>query len=159
MTNLATHPEAILRHVSDLPFVDIGDGNLLQLLNVDLANGVWTVRTKFVPGMTVPTHRHTGIVHAFTLTGRWYYLEYPDDVNAPGAYLFEPAGSVHTLHVPADNEGLTDIWFTIHGANLNMDADGNIVSVTDAASTLARYRKLCEEQHGLPDPPVVVINH
>ena len=159
MTNLATHPEAILRHVDDLPFVDIGEGNLLQLLNVDLANGVWTVRTKFQPGMTVPTHRHTGIVHAFTLTGRWYYLEYPNDVNAPGAYLFEPAGSVHTLHVPVDNTGLTDIWFTIHGANLNMDADGNIVSVSDAHSTLARYRKLCAEQHGLADPPVVVINN
>ena len=157
MTNVATHPEAILRHPEDLPFVDTGDGNLLQLLNVDLANGVWTVRTQFVPGTTVQTNKHTGIVHAFTLTGRWYYLEYPNDVNTAGSYLFEPAGSVHTLHVPADNTGVTDVWFTIHGANLNMDADGTIVRVSDAHSTLARYRELCAEQHGLAEPPVVVI--
>jgi quercetin dioxygenase-like cupin family protein len=153
MTNVAPHPTAILRHVDDLPFVDVGDGNLLQL---DLASGVWTVRTRFVPGTTVQTHRHTGSVHAFTQTGRWHYLEYPDDVNRAGSYLFEPAGSVHTLHVPADNTEVTDVWFIVHGANLNLDGAGNVVSVSDAHSHLARYRALCAEQHGLADPPVVV---
>ena len=29
---------------------------------------------------------------------------------------------VHTLHVPADNDVPTDVWFTIHGANLDLGA-------------------------------------
>ena len=156
MTNLATHPEAILRHSEALPFVSFGEGNSLQLLQVDLAAGVWTVRAQFSAGLTVQTHRHTGAVHAFTNAGSWHYLEYPNDINLPGSYLFEPAGSVHTLHVPASNTEITDIWFIINGANLNLDTDGNIVSVSDAHSVLARYRAACAEQHGLADPPVVV---
>ncbi len=156
MSDLVTHPSAILRHTEDLPFVDAGNGTHLQLMQVDLAVGIWTLRTRFDAGTTIRTHRHTGVVHAFTTTGRWHYLEYPNDVNEPGSYLFEPAGSVHTLHVPAANDTVTDVFFIIHGANLNLDGAGNVESVTDAHSVLADYRALCEQQHGLGDPPVVV---
>ncbi len=114
-------PAAILRREEELPFVDIGDGSTLQLLQVDLASGIWVVRNHFAPGTTIQTHKHTGPVFAFTQKGRWHYLEYPDAVNVAGSYLYEPAGSVHTLHVPEDNDGVTDVWFTIHGANLNLD--------------------------------------
>jgi quercetin dioxygenase-like cupin family protein len=150
-------PAAILRREEDLPFVDIGDGSTLQLLQVDLANGVWVVRNHFAPGMTVQTHKHTGPVFAFTQKGRWHYLEYPNDVNVAGSYLYEPAGSVHTLHVPEDNTEVTDVWFTIHGANLNLDANGNVELVIDAHTILPFYREVCAQQHGIPDPPVVVI--
>ena len=158
MTNVATHPEAILRHPEALPFVDTGGGVELQLVQVDLAAGVWTVRTRFAAGVTIQTHKHTGAVHAFTLAGSWHSIEYPNDVNKAGSYLFEPAGSVHTLHVPEDNAGVTDAWFVIHGANLHLDEAGNIVSLTDAHSVLARYRDLCRQQHGLAEAPVVVLD-
>ena len=116
------------------------------------------IRNRFVPGTTVQTHRHTGSVYAFTVSGAWHYLEGPDDVNMAGSYLFEPANSVHTLHVLDDNEGMTDVWFTIHGANLNLDAEGRVEYVIDAATVLAFYRAACAEQHGLPDPPVLVVD-
>lgn len=157
MTSIETAPSAILRKERDLPFVDLPDGSTLQLLQVDLANGVWVVRNQFVPGALVQTHKHTGCVYAFTQKGRWHYLEYPNDMNEAGSYLFEPAGSVHTLHVPEDNDGLTDVWFTIYGANLNLSADGQVEYVIDAQSILAAYRAFCEAQHGITDPPVVVI--
>lgn len=157
MTSVETAPSAILRKEHDLPFVDLPDGSTLQLLQVDLANGVWVVRNQFVAGATVQTHKHTGAVYAFTQTGRWHYLEYPDDMNEAGSYLYEPAGSVHTLHVPDDNDGLTDVWFTIHGANLNLTPDGQVEYVIDAHSILVAYRAFCEAQHGITDPPVVVI--
>ena len=83
----------------------------MQLLQADLANGVWIVRSLFPPGVTIQTHKHTGHVYAFTQSGQWHYLESPEALNTAGSYLFEPAGSVHTLHVPADNEGDTDVWF------------------------------------------------
>jgi hypothetical protein len=61
------------------------------------------------------------------------------------------------LHVPDSNDGVTDVWFTIHGANLNLDADGRVETVIDAGSVLSYYRYLCARQHGLAEPPVVVI--
>lgn len=156
MTAVETPPSAILRHEDQLPFIDLGDFTL-QLLQVDLASGIWVVRNQFKPGAQVPTHKHTGPVFAFTQTGAWHYLEYPNDVNVAGSYLYEPAGSVHTLHCLDDNDGLTDVWFTIHGANLNLDAEGNVESVTDAHGILPFYRAVCADQHGIDDPPVVVI--
>ncbi|HVM07254.1 MAG TPA: 2,4'-dihydroxyacetophenone dioxygenase family protein [Acidimicrobiales bacterium] len=157
MTTLDAAPLALLRSETELPFVTLLDGSLLQLLHVDLANGVWTVRNKFKAGSTVQTHKHTGVVHAFTQSGSWYYLEYPDSVNRAGSYLFEPAGSVHTLHVPETNTEDTDVWFTIHGANLNLDENGNVVFVLDAQTILMYYRLRCKEEHGIEDPPVVVV--
>src|ERR1019366_9161983 len=111
MTMTDLPPTAIHRGEKELPFVDIGDGATLQLLQVDLSNGVWIVRNHFPPDTTIQTHKHTGHVLAFTQKGSWFYKEYPDVVNTAGSYLYEPAGSIHTLHVPATNKGVTDVWF------------------------------------------------
>jgi 2,4'-dihydroxyacetophenone dioxygenase len=43
----------------------------------------------------------------------------------------------------------------MYGMNLNLDAEGNVVSVSDGAGTLAFYLALCEQQ-GLAKPPVLV---
>lgn len=150
-------PPTIHRAERDLPFVTLADGIDLQLLQVDLAAGVWVVRNRFRPGVTVQTHKHTGHVHAFTLAGTWHYLESPEAVCRAGSYLFEPAGSTHTLHVPAGNDEVTDVWFTVHGANLNLDAQGRVEVVVDAHLLLPLYRAMCEQQHGIDDPPVVVL--
>jgi len=89
-----------------------------------------------------------------TLAGSWKYLEYPD-VNTAGSYLFEPAGSIHTLTVPATETAITDVWFAIYGANLNLDAAGNVESVIDAELIHQVYLAGCEMQ-GLPRPNVIV---
>jgi hypothetical protein len=146
-------PRALHRGEEELPFVALGDGTHLQLLQADVEAGIWVVRTRFEPGVTIPRHKHTGPVFAFTQAGSWKYLEYPE-VNVAGSYLYEPAGSVHTLTVPADVEGMTDVWFTIHGANLNLDDDGNVTTVVDAGGILEFYVALCEAI-GVTDPPVI----
>lgn len=150
-------PTAIHRSEDELPFVDLGEGTTLQVLQVDLASGAWVIRNRFAPDTTVQIHRHTGHVLAFTLSGSWHYLESPEAINTAGSYLYEPAGSVHTLHVPASNDEPTDVWFAIHGANLNLDAAGAVELVIDAPLILAIYRDLCAQQHGLSDPPVIVV--
>jgi 2,4'-dihydroxyacetophenone dioxygenase len=146
-------PLALHRGENDLPWVDLGDGSDLQLLQVDVEAGLWVIRTRFQPGYLVPTHKHTGEVFAFTISGSWKYVEYPE-VNTAGSYLFEPAGSIHTLTVPETNEGLTDVWFAIRGANLNLDDDGNVTSVVDAGGIRDFYFAMCE-QMGLPRPDVI----
>ena len=155
-----TQPEAVAgtpashhRAERDLPFVPYQDGVVFQLLRVDLEAGLWVVRARFDPGVTIQRHRHTGAVHAVTLSGSWRYLEYPE-VNTAGSYLFEPAGAVHTLHVPATNDGITDIWFAIRGANLDLDADGNVEHVLDAGAVLEIYRSRCAAA-GHPAPDVI----
>jgi quercetin dioxygenase-like cupin family protein len=153
MTTTPTVPRALHRAESDNPFVDLGDGSTLQVMQVDVEAGLWVIRTRFQPGYLVQTHRHTGEVFAFTLSGSWKYREYPE-VNTAGSYLFEPAGSVHTLTVPESNSEPTDVWFAIRGANLNLDDDGNVTSVVDASTILQAYRALCEAQ-GLPTPDVI----
>ena len=153
MTLYAAAPTAIHRGEDELPFVQLDDGGALQLLQVDLTNGLWILRMRWPAGLTMQTHKHTGTVYAFTLSGRWHYLESPE-VNTAGSYLFEPAGSVHTLTVPADNTEITDVWFAVSGSNLNLDADGNVESVTDAETVLRSYRSRCRKM-GIDDPPVI----
>jgi hypothetical protein len=145
---------AIHRSESDLPFVPFLEGVEVQLLQVDLDQGLWILRTRFQPGITIATHKHTGSVFAVTLAGSWKYLEYPD-VNTAGSYLFEPAGSIHTLTVPADVKGVTDVWFAIYGANLNLDANGNVEAVIDAEFVYHFYLTACREM-GVSNPPVIL---
>lgn len=157
MSIVSTEPPTVHRGEDELPFVNLGDGSLLQVLQVDLGAGIWIIRNRFVPGTSVQRHRHTGAVYAFTQSGSWHYIESPDSVNTAGSYLYEPAGSVHTLTVPDTNEGLTDVWFTIHGANLNLRDDDSVEMVIDAQTVLDFYRAMCEAEHGLADPPVIVL--
>ena len=146
-------PRALHLGEEDAPFVDLGNGVELQVLKIDVEAGLWVIRNRFQPGLVVERHKHTGCVHAFTLSGSWKYVEYPE-VNRAGSYLFEPAGSVHTLIVPEDNTEVTDVWFAIQGANLNLDEDDKIQMVIDAALIRDVYLGACEAA-GLPRPPVI----
>ena len=124
----------------DLPFADIGNGSKLKVIQVRAKEGLWIVENIFMKGFELQTHRHTGPVFAFTTSGAWKYKEY-DYVNRAGSFLYEPAGSVHTLQCIEDE---THAWFQIYGALLNLDSAGNVESVSDGAETLAAYYALCE---------------
>ena len=151
------NPKDIVRVVTpdDAPWADTGMGILLKVVRFDLQRGTWVIYNRFNPGVQLQTHRHTGCVDAFTSAGRWHYLEYDFYVTA-GSYLFEPANSVHTLHVPEDNDGDTDVAFTIEGALLNLDEDGSVESVSDGANTLEAYYAMLETQ-GDPRPNGIIV--
>jgi len=128
-----------------LPYVDLGDGSAIQLLHVDLNTGLWISRVRFQPGCTIERHYHTGSVFAVTLEGNWYYKEYPEAINGPGSYLFEPAGSVHTLTISQQATAPALVWFAVYGANVNIAADGAVSSIVDAAQVLGAYRALAAD--------------
>jgi len=146
-------PAALHRGTDDLPWMPLNEGVSFQLLQVNVEAGLWVLRSRFAPGLTVQRHRHTGEVYAFTVSGAWKYLEYPE-INRAGSYLYEPAGSIHTLHALADNDEPADVFFAIRGANLNLTPDGKVESVTDAGKILKIYRRECEA-HGVPMPDVI----
>lgn len=148
-----TTTEAVHLGDDEIPWVDTGSGVEIKLVQANIDLGLWIVRNRFAPGTVVQKHKHTGQVFGYTLTGAWKYAEYPY-VNRAGSFLFEPAGSEHTLSVLEDNTELTDVWFQIYGANLNLDADGNVESITDAGGIYQAYMMLCEAQ-GLGRPNVL----
>ncbi|WAG80989.1 2,4'-dihydroxyacetophenone dioxygenase family protein [Metapseudomonas furukawaii] len=138
--------EAILLLESDLPWVNLPDGSKIQLLHVDLNQNLWITRNRMKPGFGVNTHYHTGPVFAVTLSGEWFYKEYADKVNKAGAYLFEPAHSLHTLCVAEDAKEDADVWFAIFGSNIDIDDEGNVINILDAKKMLTGYRALCAAQ-------------
>jgi quercetin dioxygenase-like cupin family protein len=150
MTAIHEAPTAVHVGADDLPWVDIGDGAKLKVIQVKETEGLWIIENVFQAGFEVQKHRHTGPVWGYTVSGAWKYKEY-DYVNRAGSFLYEPAGSVHTLQCVEDD---TRVWFHMYGANLNLDADGNVESVIDGAGTLEVYYLLCEAA-GLPRPDVL----
>ena len=86
-----------MRGADDVPMVRIGPGVSIQYLQVDLQRDIRVTRAQLEPGLKLRRHTHTGHVFAWTLGGSWLYTEYPQDVNVAGCYLYEEAGSSHTL--------------------------------------------------------------
>lgn len=148
--------EAILIERDDLPFISLPDGSEVQLLQVDLTNNLWIVRSRFKPGFCIDTHYHTGTVYAFTESGEWYYKEYPKLINKAGSYLFEPAQSVHTLTVSGDASEDAVVSFVINGCNINVDEKGNVTSIIDAQTILKIYRQLCQAEGKNPDGVIII---
>lgn len=128
---------------ADLPWLVGEDGTGLQVLHIDLNQGLWVLNVRWPAGRRVATHYHTGPVYAVTRTGCWYYEEYPETRNTAGSYLYEPAHSVHTLIVPEDNSGPTEVWFAIHGANIDIDDEGQVLGVIDARTMLENWQRGC----------------
>jgi quercetin dioxygenase-like cupin family protein len=148
---LQTVPESIHIGADDLPFVEIGDGSQLKVLQVKQGEGLWIIENVFQSGYEVQTHRHTGPVFGYTTSGAWKYKEY-DYVNRAGSFLYEPAGSVHTLQCVEDD---TRVWFQMYGANINLDEQGDITSVVDGSVTLQFYLAACKEM-GVAEPNVLI---
>ena len=151
MTVTEPRTHAVHLGAADLPFVDIGDGSKLKVIQVKAEEGLWIVENVFQAGYEVQRHKHTGPVYAYTTSGAWKYAEY-EYVNRAGSFLYEPAGSVHTLQAIEDD---THVWFQMYGANLNLDADGNIESIFDGPGTLEMYLMLAEAE-GFDRPDVLV---
>ena len=95
---------------------------------LDSEHGIWVIYARFDPGTVLPKHFHTGTVHFYTTAGSWHYVEYPDDVQTEGSYLFEPAGSIHTLRTDEGAEG----FIMVNGANVNFNPDDTFMNIMDA---------------------------
>lgn len=95
---------------------------------LDPDNGVWVLFARFDAGTILPRHFHTGVVHFYTTAGSWNYVEYPEDVQTAGSYLFEPAGSIHTFSSKEGTEG----FMVINGANINLNDDDSLMFIMDS---------------------------
>lgn len=83
--------------------------------------------------------RHAGPVHAFTLRGRWSYLEHEWEA-VPMSYAFEPPGETHTLVVPDDVTEMITL-FHVTGGYVYVDPDGAALGYEDVFTKLAAARR------------------
>jgi quercetin dioxygenase-like cupin family protein len=126
----------------------LSEGVHVKPLRLDLEAGTWVVLARFSPGAQVPLHYHTGVAEVYTMSGSWHYLEYPDQPQTAGSYMYEPAGSVHTFVCPETNTEDTVLFIRVEGANINFTEDGQFHSILDA--TMIRHLvDALAEQRGL----------
>lgn len=97
-------------------------------LFLDPENGVWVLYVRFDPGTRLPRHFHTGVVHFTTTKGSWNYVEYPEDLQTAGSYLYEPGGSIHTFESKEGTEG----FMYVEGANVNLNDDDSLMFIMDS---------------------------
>ena len=139
----------------ELPWVEQGPGIEMKVLRVSDDFGTWVVMNRFQPGVTLPTHRHSGGVTAYTVSGRWRYLEH-DFVAGSGSVVREPACSAHTLTVDADWTEPAVVFFVIEGSLAHIGPDGMLWGISDAQTERARYLELAAEQ-GSPVPEGAIL--
>ena len=125
----------------------------MRLLQVDPDREMSVTHGLMAAGLAVGTHRHAGPVQMWTMSGSWRYLEH-EFVNRAGSYLYEPTGSVHTLQVPADNDGPTEVLSIVYGDVEYLDPYGDVLYVSNWKRTLEQYYEACEAA-GLPRPDVL----
>ena len=76
--------------------------------------------------------------------------EYPDDPQTEGSYLYEPPGTVHTLHIPEDVE-VVEGFMVVNGVNVTFDDDGNYLG-TDHAGSMEELILQTAREQGVPLP-------
>ncbi len=146
MSLTATPPiESRVVDPASLPWAIWMEGLSVKILRANLETNEYTLLVRFAPGVELPRHRHFGAVHAWTIQGRWHYLEYDWDATT-GTYVHEPAGSVHTLKVHDDNDGDTVVLFAMQGGLVLLGPNDEVWMYEDAESALDRYRIALEQQ-------------
>lgn len=97
----ATEPEPADRlHTKEMPWIPTSPGKSFRPLRFE-ADG-WSELMRLEPGSLVARHRHTGLVHAFSLSGSRRILE-SGEIVGPGDYVYEPAGLIDAWEAVGDH--------------------------------------------------------
>jgi hypothetical protein len=134
----------------EIPWAELAPGIEMKVLRIGAGGDRYTLMNRFAPGTVLPRHLHHGEVHAWTIAGRWGYLEY-DWVAGPGDYIHEAAGSIHTLAVPVDSPEPAVVQFVIENGMDFLDDEGQPFHTEDAATITDLYFSALDAA-GIPRP-------
>ncbi|MBX2878657.1 MAG: 2,4'-dihydroxyacetophenone dioxygenase family protein [Granulosicoccus sp.] len=112
-------------------------------LHINTSLGYYVHLLRVTRSGILQRHRHSGPVHAYVIKGSWFYPEH-DWIAKEGSYIFEPPGETHTLTVSDDCEEMITL-FTVFGALMYVDQQGNSTGYDDVFTRIERYRKHFEE--------------
>jgi 2,4'-dihydroxyacetophenone dioxygenase len=153
MTALDPDATSIARF-ADIPWATLAPGIEMKVMRMGEGSEKYTVMNRFVPGTELPKHYHHGDVHAFTISGRWGYLEY-DWIAEAGDYIYEAPGTIHTLKVPDDAPEPAVVSFVIDKGMDFYDEDGNVFH-TETADSIVEFYFGCLDAEGTPRPDGVL---
>ncbi|OIK08298.1 2,4'-dihydroxyacetophenone dioxygenase family protein [Bacillus sp. MUM 13] len=134
--------------VNEIPWVPTFEGSdevYFKPIRFDLTTGNWIHISKFKAGKGNTRHKHTGgPVFAYTLKGRWRYLE-REWIAKEGSVVFEPPGDIHTLVVDGEEDMVT--LFSLSGVIQYFDEKGNVILNDDMFYRMKRYHDYCEQNN------------
>jgi hypothetical protein len=93
------------------------------------------------------SHRHTGEVHAFNLSGTREILG-TGEIADPGSYTYERAGTTDAWRAVGDQPCVLHLKIT--GAVQYLDPNGNVTETVDVATQRAAYLTWCAQQDAKP---------
>lgn len=120
-------------------WVPQAEGVSFKPLVFDVTGGYFVNILRVRKAGVLSRHRHSGTVHAFTLRGRWHYLEHDWVANA-GDYVTEPPGETHTLVVPDDVQEMMTL-FHVTGGYTYVDPYGTPLAVEDVFTKIEQAQK------------------
>jgi quercetin dioxygenase-like cupin family protein len=120
------------------PWVEAMEGVWIRMLHVQSDDRGYSAMFRFAPGTRLPRHHHLGVVHAYTLEGQWRYVE-TGFLAGPGSYVYEIAGSSHTLEVPQDADGPAVVFFVVEGGMVLLADDGAPLMIWDTRAMADLY--------------------
>jgi 2,4'-dihydroxyacetophenone dioxygenase len=132
-------PDAINLAADEHLWVPQGEGAWFKPLILNVSEGYYINLLRVKRAGVLSRHRHSGPVHAFTLRGRWHYLEH-DWVASEGSYIFEPPGETHTLVVPEDVSEMITL-FHVSGGYVYVDPHGTALGYEDVFTKLEKARE------------------
>jgi 2,4'-dihydroxyacetophenone dioxygenase len=121
-----------------LPWAPVAPGYSFKALHASPDAPEWVLLLRFEPGTVVPRHRHTGEVHAYTLTGQRKLLD-TGEVVAAGGYVYEAPGNVDTWMAVGDEPLIA--FVTVRGAVEYLDEHGEVARRTTAATSYEHYQR------------------
>jgi 2,4'-dihydroxyacetophenone dioxygenase len=129
------------------PWVPFIENVYIRHLSFDVRNNSFTNILRVDSGGKLGRHRHRGPVSGLCLEGTWRYLEY-DWVAAPGAYVHEYPGAIHTL-VCENPTGMRTLFWMNGSLEFYSDDSDEIVDILDVFWFIQHYTSYCEA-NGIP---------
>jgi len=126
-----------------MPWISTGTGKSFRPLRF-AADG-WSELMRLEPGSSVAVHRHTGEVHAFNLSGTREIVG-TGELVGPGAYVYEPAGTVDGWGAIGDEPCV--IHIKVVGTIEYLGPNGEIIESVHAGTQREIYLAWCRE-HGV----------
>ena len=141
MTNIALASLPSPTPIADadaMSWVPIAPGFSFKLIRATSDDDVWVELLQLEPGTTIPRHRHTGEVHAYTLAGQRELLDTGEIVGA-GSYVYEPPGNVDSWRAVGTVPLL--VFVTVRGTIEYLDERGAVIKRSTATTAAEAYRR------------------
>ncbi|MGD2132222.1 MAG: hypothetical protein PVI23_05475 [Maricaulaceae bacterium] len=123
----------------DTDWMEAEEGQALKLLRILPGCTGYVALLRVDPGCVIPPHRHTGVVHAYHLSGSRRI--HTGDVIGPGGFVYEPAGNLDSWEVVGDEPCV--MLIVVEGEVEYLTPDGEVTKRYTAAGMQALHERWC----------------